>query len=154
MKKVVLFAVLCLVFSSSSLFAQTFGDGLTLDKTTPVSAILETPDSYVGEKVQVKGLVVDVCAKRGCWIYIAGDKPFQKLRFKVTDGVMVFPMTARGKTATVEGILQKFVLTREEVIARKQHHAEETGEPFDPATVTSGETFYQLRGLGAEVEGI
>ncbi|PLX99082.1 MAG: hypothetical protein C0623_10300 [Desulfuromonas sp.] len=96
-------------------------------------------------------MIVDVCASRGCWMYIAGDKPFQKLRFKVTDGDMVFPMTARGKMATVEGILQKFVLSKEDVIARKKHHAEETGEAFDPATVTSGETFYQLRGLGAEI---
>ena len=87
-------------------------------------------------------------------MYIAGDKPFEKLRFKVTDGDMVFPMTARGKTATVEGVLQKFVLSKEEVIARRQHHAEETGEPFDAATVTEGETFYQLRGLGAEIPSL
>lgn len=154
MKKI-LFAttLLTLLFASIS-FAQTFGAGLTLDKTTQVSTLLENPDEYIGKKVQVKGLIVDVCAKRGCWMYIAGDKPFQKLRFKVTDGDMVFPMTARGKTATVEGILQKFVLTKEEVIARKKHHAEEKGETFDPASVTSGETFYQLRGLGADVQGL
>lgn len=143
-------SLLFLIFSSVS-FAQTFGAGLSLEKTTLVSSILETPDNYLGKKVQVKGMIVDVCASRGCWMYIAGDKPFQKLRFKVTDGDMVFPMTARGKMATVEGILQKFVLSKEDVIARKKHHAEETGEAFDPATVTSGETFYQLRGLGAEI---
>ncbi len=143
---------LALTLFATSLFAETYGAGLTLKETTLVSAILENPDDYVGKTLQVKGLIVDVCATRGCWMYIAGDKPFQKLRFKVTDGDMVFPMTARGKEAAVEGILQKFVLTKEQVLARKNHHAEETGEPFDPASVTSGETFFQLRGLGAEIE--
>jgi len=143
---------LALTLFTTSLFAETYGAGLTLKDTTLVSSILENPDDYVGKTLQVKGLIVEVCARRGCWMSIAGDKPFQKLRFKVTDGDMVFPMTARGKTATVEGVLQKFVLTREQVLARKKHHAEETGEPFDPASVTSGETFYQLRGLGAKIE--
>jgi len=143
---------LTLTLFATPLFAESYGAGLTLKETTLVSSILDSPDDFVGKTLQVKGLIVDVCATRGCWMYIAGDKPFQKLRFKVTDGDMVFPLTARGKTATVEGVLQKFVLTREQVIARKKHHAEETGEAFDPASVTSGETFYQLRGLGAVIE--
>ena len=143
---------LALILLATPLCAETYGAGLTFKETTLVSAILENPDDYVGKTLQVKGLIVDVCAARGCWMYIAGDKPFQKLRFKVTDGDMVFPMTARGKTATVEGILQKFLLTKEQVLARKKHHAEETGEAFDPASVTLGETFYQLRGLGAVIE--
>ena len=154
MKRIAAVFALFLLVLTTNADARTFGAGLTLDKTTPVSTILDNPDSYLGQKVQVKGLIVDVCAKRGCWMYIAGDKPFQKIRFKVTDGDMVFPMTARGLEATVEGILQKFVLTKEEVIDRKKHHAEETGEPFDPTSVTSGETFYQLRGLGADIPNI
>jgi hypothetical protein len=145
---------LVLLLSVTQLFAATFGAGLTLQETTPISTILESPDSYVGKTVQVRGLIVEVCAARGCWMNIAGDKPFEKLRFKVTDGEMVFPMTARGKVARVEGVLQKFVLSKEDVIARRKHHAEETGQAFDPASVTGGETFYQLRGLGAEIEDL
>ena len=154
MKKILTASSLLILFFASISFAQTFGAGLSLEKATLLSTIMESPDNYLGKKVQIKGMIVDVCASRGCWMYIAGDKPFQKLRFKVTDGDMVFPMTARGKTATVEGILQKFVLSKEDVIARKKHHAEETGEAFDPSTVTSGETFYQLRGLGAEIPNL
>ena len=86
MKKTFLLVVFAILLSSSHLFAQSFGAGLTLDTTTTVSTILDNPETYLGKKVQVKGLIVDVCARRGCWIYIAGDKPFQKLRFKVTDG--------------------------------------------------------------------
>jgi hypothetical protein len=145
---------LLLVCFPAPLLAKSFGAPLGQKQATPISAILENPDAYVGKTVQVRGLVVEVCAARGCWMHIAGDKPFEKLRFKVNDGDMVFPMTARGKMATVEGVLQKFVLTREEVIARRKHHAEETGQPFDPASVTTGETVYQLRGLGAVVDGL
>lgn len=137
---------------ASPLFAQSYGAPISLKETTLISAILENPDSYVGKTLQVRGLVVNVCASRGCWMSIAGDKPFEQLRFKVEDGEMVFPLSARGKTATVEGVLQKFVLSKEEVLAYQIRHAQQTGEAFDPASVTSGETYYQLRGLGALIE--
>ena len=64
------------------------------------------------------------------------------------------PLEARGRQGIVEGVLEKFVLSREEVIARRQHHAEEQGLPFDPTSVEGGETIYQLRGLGAEIDGL
>ena len=32
--------------------------------------------------------------------------------------------------------------------------AEETGEAFDPASVTSGETILRIRGLGAEIPSL
>ncbi len=151
----VLFALLLLLaLSCEPAFAQTFGAGLTLPESTAVSKILENPDSFVGEKLQVQGLVIDVCAKRGCWLFIAGDKPFEKIRIKVVDGEIVFPMIARGKEAVVEGVLEKIVLSKEQAIARAHHHAEEKGEAFDPSCVLSGETIYQLRGLGAEIKGI
>lgn len=152
--RIALLACLFLVFVSISAQAQTFGAGLSLSQSTLLSEILANPDSYVGKKVQLKGMIVDVCQRRGCWIYLAGDKAFEKIRVKVTDGEIVFPMEARGKQATVEGIMQKFELSREDVIAREQHYAEEQGRKFDPASVKSGETVYQLRGLGAEVEGL
>ena len=116
--------------------------------------ILENGDAYVGQRVRVEGLIVDVCAKRGCWMYIAGEKPFEKLRFKVVDGVIVIPMEARGKSAVAEGVIQKFELSREQVIEQRKHHAEETGQTFDPDSVTSGETYFQLRGLGASIPGL
>jgi hypothetical protein len=91
---------------------------------------------------------------RGCWIYLAGDRDFEKIRIKVTDGEIVFPMEARGKTAVVEGVVERLELTREQVLAQRKHHAEEKGVAFDPATVTSGETTLRIRGLGAEIPGL
>ncbi len=142
------------VLFSSPAWAKTFGAGLSLKESTPLSTILATPDKYVGQKVQLTGLILDVCQSRGCWLYISGDLPFEKIRLKVVDGKIVFPLEARGKQGTVEGMLEKFVLSKQQVIERQQHYAEERGERFDPSTVKSGETIYQLRGLGAEIEGL
>ena len=54
----------------------------------------------------------------------------------------------------IEGVVESLELTREEIIARRKHHAEETGENFDPASVTSGETILRIRGLGAEIPAL
>ena len=135
-------------------YAKSFGSGPTLQEETAISAILDHPGDYVGQKVKVSGLVIDVCSRRGCWVYLAGDRDFEKIRIKVTDGEIVFPMEARGKMAVVEGIVESMELTREEVIARRKHHAEETGESFDSTSVVSGETILRVRGLGAEIPGI
>ncbi len=149
---VILAAVTILVPSAT--FARTFGQGVSQLEQTAISSIIDNPVAYVGHRVKVSGLVVDVCSRRGCWIYLAGDREFEKIRIKVTDGEIVFPMEARGKQAIVEGIVESMELTRDEVIARGKHHAEETGEAFDPASVTSGETVLRIRGLGAEIPSL
>src|SRR6187399_1383600 len=75
---------------------QTFGAGVKLGESTAIDAILAAPKAYSGKTVRVEGMVTDVCPKRGCWFELAGAKPGQKLRFKVTDGEMVFPMDSKG----------------------------------------------------------
>ena len=146
--------VLVFLLLPSAVLGKTFGEEITMSEETAISSIIDTPDVYVGKKVKVSGLVVDVCSRRGCWIYLAGDREFEKIRVKVTDGEIVFPMEARGKVAIVEGVVESMDLTKEEVIARRKHHAEETGEAFDPSSVTSGETVLRLRGLGAEIPSL
>ena len=146
--------LLVAMLSPTTTFAKDFGQGVTLTEETAISSIIDYPENYVGKKVKVSGLVIDVCSTRGCWVYLAGDRDFEKIRIKVTDGEIVFPMEARGKKATVEGVVESMELTREEVIRRRKHHAEETGTSFDPATVTSGETILRIRGLGAAIPGL
>ena len=128
-----------------------YGEALTLSEVTPVSAILDDPEAWVGERVQVEGMVVEVCEMRGCWMDIASDTESEKIQIKVEDGVIVFPMTAKGKTALVEGVVEVLELTFEEAIEAARHKAEEHGEEFDPSTVTGPETTYRIRGLGAVI---
>ena len=65
------------------------------------------------------------------------------------DGDIVFPKTAIGKIALAEGTLKEFKLTREQMIARARHEAEEQGRKFNPDSVKSGGTIYQIHGTGA-----
>ena len=129
-----------------------YGKGVGNKEAVAISAIYDDPASYVGKSVTVEGLIVDVCSRRGCWMSLGSkDEDFQEIRIKVDDGVIVFPMEAMGKTAIAEGMLAKVEMTLEQTVAYKQHHAEEHGEEFDPASVTEPLVYYQIKGTGAVI---
>ncbi len=132
-------------------FGKTYGKGVHVTETTPVSAILANPDSYLGKTVKIEGLIIEVCSKRGCWIYVAGDQPQEKIQVKVTDGEIVFPMSATGRVGTIEGIVDEVTMSKDEMVRYQRHLAEEKGKPFDPASVEEGKRFIRLIGLGAEI---
>lgn len=132
--------------------AGIYGKGISLSEKTMVSDILSSPEKYEGKQVLVSGTVVDVCRKRGCWIELSGDKEFQKIKVKVKDGEIVFPLSAKGQQATVEGIVEKLELSKEQVMKWKAHEAEEHGEEFDSTTVTGPMTIWRLKGVGAEIK--
>ncbi len=127
------------------------GNPLTLDTVTKVSEINQNPEKYVGKPVLIEGLVISVCAKRGCWMDIASDVPFEKIQVKVVDGEIVFPLEAKGKTAKVEGIVQEMQLSKDQAIRMGKHQAEDQGVAFDPASITGPVTFYRVKGLGAVI---
>ena len=129
-----------------------YGEALTLTETTSVSTVLADPEAYVGQHLRVEGTVRGVCEHMGCWITVGGESEQEQLRVKVEDGVIVFPQTAMGCHARVEGVMEKLELTLEQALAQAEHHAEEQGLEFDPASVTGPKVIYQLRGLGAEIE--
>lgn len=155
MKKII-FALILLVFASTtSLWAfagDKFGKPLSLTELTRISEIEKAPDSFVGKRVLVSGTVVEVCSTRGCWMDIASDTAFEKIQIKVTDGVIVFPLSARGHTAHVEGIVEALRLSKNEALDYGRHKAREKGVSFDPTTVTGPETIYRVRALGAVIE--
>lgn len=130
-----------------------YGEKLTLNDTTAIFRILANPDDFVGKKVLVKGEVLDVCPNQGCWMDIAGTKPGEKIRVKVEDGVIVFPMEAVGNEALAEGEIEKLELSERQARSWFEHLAEEKGEPFDSTTVTGPVTIYRIKGSGAEIKG-
>ena len=152
MKKSVLI-ILLIIGMAVSVQARTesYGKGITLKDVTKISDIMENPDNFIGKTILVKGLVVGVCEMRGCWMDISSDEAFQKIQIKVADGEIVFPLSAKGKEALVEGVVEKLVLNKEQTARWLQHKAEEQGKTFDPRTVTKGETIYRIKGLGASI---
>ena len=131
--------------------ARKFGKPLTLKDTTKISDIYASPDAFNGKRVKVEGPIVDVCAERGCWIAIGSDQEFQTLRFKVDDGVIVFPMAIKGRTAVVEGVLTVTTLSVAEQVEQGEHMAKEKKTTFDPKTVKGPKTSIMIKGEGAEV---
>jgi hypothetical protein len=128
-----------------------YGEGVQGAPAVRVSELFARMDEFEGKQVRVEGPVTDVCAKRGCWFKMASDKDFQTLTFKVTDGVIVFPMSMKGKYAVAEGVVQKIPLDLERTRRYLAHQAEEQGETFDPAQVTEPITLVRLQGIGAVV---
>lgn len=143
----------CLVFSYGSLLAQVekLGGELTLVEKTRISEILNSPENFIGKKVLVEGTILDVCEGMGCWMDISGDMPNQKVKIKVKDGDIVFPVEAKGNSALVEGVVYTIELDEEEAAEYFEHMAEDAGKEFDRSTVTGPMTLYQIKGLGAEI---
>ena len=131
--------------------AKKYGKPITLKDTTKVSDIYANPDAFNGKRVKVEGPIVDVCSEKGCWIAIGSDKEFQAVRFKVDDGVIVFPMTLKGSNAVVEGVVTVTQLSVEDQIEQGRHMAQEKKVPFDPKTVTGPKTSIMIKGEAAEV---
>lgn len=146
-----LIAVIFTVTLALSAPVKKYGKPITLQETTRISDIYANPDQYNGQRVKVRGPVVDVCSMRGCWIAIGSDQEFQSILFKVDDGVMVFPMDAKGLTAIVEGVLAVTTLSEEEQIAQGEHLAQERNAHFDPAAVKGPKVSITIMGEGAEI---
>ena len=123
------------------------GAELTPSEVTEVSSILADPSAWVGQRVLIRGEVKEVCAKKGCWMDIAHPEGF--IQVKVADDVIVFPMTARGRTAVVEGTVEALELSAEDAFAAAAHRAEEQGEAFDSTAVFAPTTTYRIQGIGA-----
>lgn len=130
----------------------TYGAALTDAEIVPVSKLYAEPDGYVGKTVKVEGRVISVCAKRGCWMELAGDEEFQSMRIKVEDGVIVFPMEAIGHVAVAEGVFTKIELSMEQTHAMEKHKCEEEGKEYDPSQTCTPATLYQIAGIGAVIQ--
>jgi len=129
-----------------------YGSGVTVEQATSISDIFARPDLYSGKTVKVKGKVVDVCGHRGCWMDLAGDKAGETIRVKAEDGVIVFPASARGREATVQGVVETLPMCQEEALLFRQKDAKAKGVPFDPASVTGTESALAIRATGAVIE--
>ena len=145
------FLALCLVAATGFAGEMKLGQPLALKQQIAIDRLVAAPDKYVGKVVQVKGSVRDVCQHMGCWMELVDPATSKGIRIKVEEGVIVFPPEAVGKTAIAEGKLAKLVLTKEQAIAQAKHEAEMNKRTFDPASITSGRTMYQIEGSGAVI---
>lgn len=130
---------------------QSFGRAIAEDKLVEVSKVLAEPKNYLEKTITVKGTIVGVCEKRGCWMELASDAKFEKLRIKVKDGDMVFPMSAKGSQALATGKLNELTLSLEQTKKYLKGIAKRKGETFDPSLVTKEINLYQLVPVGVKI---
>jgi hypothetical protein len=121
---------------------STLGSGVTLETATPIADVIAAPASFAGRTVRVEGVVTAVCEHMGCWMTLApagasGEDP-ATLRLKVEDGVIVFPVSARGRTAVAQGVVAR--------IGGDDHHAADHGAGADAHPRNAR---YQLEVTGA-----
>lgn len=128
---------------------KSYGAGVKLAAATPIADILKDPAAFRGKTVRVEGRISDVCPKRGCWMEVAGEAAGEKMRFKVEDGDIVFPMEAKGQYAVAEGVVAVNVLSIEDSKKFAEYQAKEYGRPYDPASITEPTRIIRLNGTGA-----
>lgn len=84
----------------------SFGDTVNKQQITAVASILAKPAAYLEQQVTVVGEVTGVCTKQQCWMTLATAENEPRFRIKVRDGDMVFPLSAKGKTAYATGTVK------------------------------------------------
>ena len=78
-----------------------FGAGLTLATPTPLAEIVADPGRFEGETVLLRGKVVDVCQKKGCWTMLRDGGEQVRIRFQ--DYGFFLPKDCVGAEAWAEG---------------------------------------------------
>jgi len=146
MKKIGIFALTLLLSSLSSgcLAGQNFGPAFDIKQSVSVQQVLAKPADFLQQPFTVQGKIDAVCQKKGCWMQFETNANQPTFRIKVKDGDMVFPVSAKGKTAYAHGTLKAKPMTLDQTKTYLKHRAEEQGEPFDAATITTAVTLYQF----------
>ena len=147
--------VLFSIFFTSVISAQTsentLGKEITLTEKTSISDILANPENYLEKTVLVEGEILEVCPKMGCWMDLSSGADGEKIKVKVKDGEIIFPVEAVGSNALVEGKVYKLELSQEDASEYFKHIAEESGKTFDPGSVKGPVTLYQIKGFGVKI---
>jgi hypothetical protein len=140
--------VAAVAFPAIAAAPETYGAGVTLSQATPLSKILERPREFEGQTLKVEGVVTAVCTAMGCWMALAPDEAAQAkpdtLLIKVDDGVIVFPVSAKGRRASAQGVLQRVGGDAHDREAAAEH-AKQEGRGSEAAGA------WQLKATGAIV---
>jgi hypothetical protein len=92
----------------AGLVETKLGAGVSMKDSTPIRSLVDTPADFSGKRVRVDGVATAVCSHMGCWMAVApeNDPDGPTVRLKVDDGVIVFPVTAKGKKVSAEGVFE------------------------------------------------
>jgi hypothetical protein len=118
------------------------GTGVALKDVTPIKAVLEQPQEFVGKTIRIDGIATAVCEHMGCWLAVADEADAQgaTVRLKVDHGGgIVFPVSAKGKKVSAEGVF--------EAVGKDGESKEAAGDHAKHDAKASQQ--YQLKATGA-----
>lgn len=104
----------------SAVEAKTESKAISVEK---LSKKLKKEDKKI-ENIAVKGKVVDVCEKKGCWLTIQTEDDSQFF-VKMKDYAFFVPTALKGKTVVLDGSAQRKVTSVDE----QKHYAEDGKKP-------------------------
>jgi len=131
-----------------------YGNRITLSEKSSYKDLFLLPDEYLGTDVFLSGEIIEVCPMRGCWINVKDNNSDMVIRVKVTDGIIVFPLSSKGKQVDVQGKFSKLNFTEQQARNWKIHLAEEKGITLSPENIIlepSDLIEYRIVGEGAKI---
>ena len=131
-----------------------YGQKITLSKKLKINTLILNEEKYLNKDVFITGKIIEVCPMRGCWIKINDKSSDYNLRIKVTDGDIVFPLSAKGNYADIQGTFTKLEFSEDQARKWKMHLAEEKGIKLnlDEIVLNPSDLFeYRINAYGAKI---
>jgi hypothetical protein len=155
MKKLLFFSSLALALCSTQVMAQSSS---IPTKTSYGAAFLPQENYAPGRlpylvstkkdmnKIQITGVIAEVCQKEGCWIKVRTEmNVHDDILVKVKDHSFAVPKDAAGKRALINGSVTKKTLS----VAEQQHYLQDAGASKEEiAAVTSPKEVYEMVATG------
>ena len=164
-KQILLLTLLCICISCSSDKSESdllnkknpigiYGNFSSAEKIQNIVDLISNKDVFINKEVKVRGLVNEVCPMRGCWLELVDENGIDKLRIKVTDGDIVFPLSAKGRNIEAEGQFSILNLNKQQAKNWKKHLAAEKGIEIDTSEIILSQNDYfeyRLNTAGAKI---
>ncbi|KUJ53155.1 DUF4920 domain-containing protein [Chryseobacterium sp. JAH] len=114
--------------AGNAIVGDTYGSAVTSAESKAISvdklAKKLKKDNKKVENVAIKGKVVDVCDKKGCWLTIQTEDDTQFF-VKMKDYGFFVPTALKGKNVVLEGNAERKVTSIDE----QKHYAEDAKKP-------------------------
>ena len=164
-KQILLLTLLCICIGCSSDKSESdllnkknpigiYGNFSSAEKIQNIVDLISNKDVFINKEVKVRGLVNEVCPMRGCWLEVVDENGIDKLRIKVTDGDIVFPLSAKGRNIEAEGQFSILTLNKQQAKNWKKHLAAEKGIELDTSEIILSQDDYfeyRLNTTGAKI---
>lgn len=101
---------------------MNFGAKVTADAAIDINELDAALKGKESVDIKIKGKVVEVCQKEGCWIKM--ETKDGKIMVKMNDHAFLVPLDMNGKTIVVEGNAKMKTTS----VAELKHYAEDAGK--------------------------